>query len=414
MTTLFYLFSNVFHIYATYQFSNVFLQKKKESAKSDMVLFTLYYIINSCAYLAFDNRLITILSNIIPFILIFLYYKVSLFKSLLSAFVLCVFSIVVDTAVVAIQSLLNINSVFFDEGFVSNIVLLTLVNIIAKSYFKYSDQIVKLPIMYYITVIFVPLGSIMVGYFVAKDLNVVSLILSVIILLMNIVILYLYDNLVNMFSQQYETDVIEQQNKAYLNQLHLMQESQMKIRFLKHDMKNHIINMQSLLSAEKYDQLKDYLAETNDYIYSNNVIIDSGNETIDSVLNYKLAPLENNSVEKSYHVVLPEQILISSFDLNIVICNLIDNALEALSLLGENDEKKITIDIVYKQGYIKILVGNSFDGIIHKDKRTRKNDEINHGIGLKSVQNIAEKYGGLLKTDVSDNWFETSVIMYEK
>ncbi|MFR1007885.1 MAG: sensor histidine kinase [Hominilimicola sp.] len=188
----------------------------------------------------------------------------------------------------------------------------------------------------------------------------------------------------------------------------------MKIRFLKHDMKNHIINMQSLLSAEKYDQLKDYLAETNDYIYSNNVIIDSGNETIDSVLNYKLAPLENNSVEKSYHVVLPEQILISSFDLNIVICNLIDNALEALSLLGENDEKKITIDIVYKQGYIKILVGNSFDGIIHKDKRTRKNDEINHGIGLKSVQNIAEKYGGILKTNVADNWFETSVIMYEK
>ena len=113
MTTLFYLFSNVFHIYATYQFSNVFLQKKKESTKSDIVLFTLYYIINSCAYLAFDNRLITILSNIIPFILIFLYYKVSLFKSLLSAFVLCVFSIVVDTAVVAIRSLLNINSVFF-------------------------------------------------------------------------------------------------------------------------------------------------------------------------------------------------------------------------------------------------------------------------------------------------------------
>ena len=264
--------------------------------------------------------LITILSNIIPFILIFLYYKVSLFKSLLSAFVLCVFSIVVDTAVVAIQSLLNINSAFFDEGFVSNIVLLTLVNIIAKSYFKYSDQIVKLPIMYYITVIFVPLGSIMVGYFVAKDLNVISLILSVIILLMNIVILYLYDNLVNMFSQQYETDVIEQQNKAYLNQLHL-----------KHDMKNHIINMQSLLSAEKYDQLKDYLAETNDYIYSNNVIIDSGNETIDSVLNYKLATLENNSVEKSYHVVLPEQILISSFDLNIVICNLVRKSISDMT-----------------------------------------------------------------------------------
>lgn len=414
MTTLFYLFSNVFHIYATYQFSNVFLQKKKESTKSDIVLFTLYYIINSCAYLLFGNWIINLLSNFVPYCLIAIYHKNKFIYSIGLSFILCAVLIVLDTLVVAIQSVLNIHSIFFEQGFVSNIVMVAFVNIVSHSFFKKNQLNVSLPVMYYITVIIIPFVSIIIGYLTAVKLNIVSLICSVIILLINVDMFYLYDNLINLFSEKYENNIIEQQNKAYLNQLHLMQESQMKIRFLKHDMKNHIINMQSLLSAEKYDQLKDYLAETNDYIYSNNVIIDSGNETIDSVLNYKLAPLENNSVEKSYHVVLPEQILISSFDLNIVICNLIDNALEALSLLGENDEKKITIDIVYKQGYIKILVGNSFDGIIHKDKRTRKNDEINHGIGLKSVQNIAEKYGGILKTDVADNWFETSVIMYEK
>lgn len=414
MTTIFYLFSNVFHIYATYQFSNVFLHKKKESAKSDIVLFTLYYIINSCAYLLFGNWIINLLSNFVPYCLIAIYHKNKFIYSIGSSFILCAVLIVLDTLVVAIQSVLNIHSIFFEQGFVSNIVMVAFVNIVSHSFFKKNQLNVSLPVMYYITVIIIPFVSIIIGYLTAVKLNIVSLICSVIILLINVDMFYLYDNLINLFSEKYENNIIEQQNKAYLNQLHLMQESQMKIRFLKHDMKNHIINMQSLLSAEKYDQLKDYLAETNDYIYSNNVIIDSGNETIDSVLNYKLAPLENNSVEKSYHVVLPEQILISSFDLNIVICNLIDNALEALSLLGENDEKKITIDIVYKQGYIKILVGNSFDGIIHKDKRTRKNDEINHGIGLKSVQNIAEKYGGILKTDVADNWFETSVIMYEK
>lgn len=414
MTTLFYLFSNVFHIYATYQFSNVFLQKKKESTKSDIVLFTLYYIINSCAYLLFGNWIINLLSNFVPYCLIAIYHKNKFIYSIGSSFILCAVLIVLDTLVVAIQSVLNIHSIFFEQGFVSNIVMVAFVNIVSHSFFKKNQLNVSLPVMYYITVIIIPFVSIIIGYLTAVKLNIVSLICSVIILLINVDMFYLYDNLINLFSEKYENNIIEQQNKAYLNQLHLMQESQMKIRFLKHDMKNHIINMQSLLSAKKYDQLKDYLAETNDYIYSNNVIIDSGNETIDSVLNYKLAPLENNSVEKSYHVVLPEQILISSFDLNIVICNLIDNALEALSLLGENDEKKITIDIVYKQGYIKILVGNSFDGIIHKDKRTRKNDEINHGIGLKSVQNIAEKYGGILKTDVADNWFETSVIMYEK
>ena len=182
---------------------------------------------------------------------------------------------------------------------------LTLFHDLSHSFFKKNQLNVSLPVMYYITVIIIPFVSIIIGYLTAVKLNIVSLICSVIILLINVDMFYLYDNLINLFSEKYENNIIEQQNKAYLNQLHLMQESQMKIRFLKHDMKNHIINMQSLLSAEKYDQLKDYLAETNDYIYSNNVIIDSGNETIDSVLNYKLAPLENNSVEKSYHVVLP-------------------------------------------------------------------------------------------------------------
>lgn len=243
MTTIFYLFSNVFHIYATYQFSNVFLQKKKESAKSDIVLFTLYYIINSCAYLLFGNWIINLLSNFVPYCLIAIYHKNKFIYSIGSSFILCAVLIVLDTLVVAIQSVLNIHSIFFEQGFVSNIVMVAFVNIVSHSFFKKNQLNVSLPVMYYITVIIIPFVSIIIGYLTAVKLNIVSLICSVIILLINVDMFYLYDNLINLFSEKYENNIIEQQNKAYLNQLHLMQESQMKIRFLKHDMKNHIINM---------------------------------------------------------------------------------------------------------------------------------------------------------------------------
>ena len=33
---------------------------------------------------------------------------------------------------------------------------------------------------------------------------------------------------------------------------------------------------------------------------------------------------------------------------------------------------------------------------------------------MKNLSKNQEKYGGILKTNVADNWFETSVIMYEK
>lgn len=186
MTTIFYLFSNVFHIYATYQFSNVFLQKKKESAKSDIVLFTLYYIINSCAYLLFGNWIINLLSNFVPYCLIAIYHKNKFIYSIGSSFILCAVLIVLDTLVVAIQSVLNIHSIFFEQGFVSNIVMVAFVNIVSHSFFKKNQLNVSLPVMYYITVIIIPFVSIIIGYLTAVKLNIVSLICSVIILLINV------------------------------------------------------------------------------------------------------------------------------------------------------------------------------------------------------------------------------------
>ena len=98
--------------------------------------------------------------------------------------------------------------------------MVAFVNIVSHSFFKKNQLNVSLPVMYYITVIIIPFVSIIIGYLTAVKLNIVSLICSVIILLINVDMFYLYDNLINLFSEKYENNIIEQQNKAYLNQLH--------------------------------------------------------------------------------------------------------------------------------------------------------------------------------------------------
>ena len=52
------------------------------------------------------------------------------------SFILCAVLIVLDTLVVAIQSVLNIHSIFFEQGFVSTIVMLAFVNIVSHSFIK--------------------------------------------------------------------------------------------------------------------------------------------------------------------------------------------------------------------------------------------------------------------------------------
>lgn len=193
-----------------------------------------------------------------------------------------------------------------------------------------------------------------------------------------------------------------------------MQESQLKIRCLKHDMDNHLIKMQDLLEQQKYSELNKYLSGAKQSIDTDVGIVDSGNESVDSILNYKLAQIKSMNVDTEYEVLIPENLSISLFDINIVLGNLVDNAIEALKAVREDESKKLIIKINSKQGYFKIYIANTFDGIVPVDGSSRKGDNFNHGLGLKSVLKTVEKYGGMLKTDTNGKMFEISVIMYEK
>lgn len=414
MVTAFYLFSNLFHIYAMYIFANAIFEDKKINKILEAALYLIYYAFNCCIFLFYQNWVLNIFSNILPYFCITMFYKSTIYRKVTAVATSCVMAIVCDTIVVALNSFLNIHSMFFDQGFVSNILFLTSINLITHFFFRKNDMYDNVPIMYYITVIFVPLGSIVIGYFAAKGLDIISLVTSVILLLINIDIFYLYDSLIDMFSAKQERNLIQNQNEAYQNQLKLMQHSQMTVRCLKHDMDNHILKMQDLLANENYKDLKDYLSDTKKYIDIDKKIIDSGNESVDSTLNYKLARLSSMNVKTDFDVSIPSSLGISSFDMNIVISNLVDNSLEALELLSDTEQKRMSISMKYKQGYVKIVIGNTFDGILPNGIKTKKQDYRSHGIGLKSVERIVEKYGGILKTEVSKKWFEALVLMYEK
>ena len=69
-------------------------------------------------------------------------------------------------------------------------------------------------------------------------------------------------------------------------------------------------------------------------------LIDSGNDLIDSMLNYKLARLHDN-IEQKYDIVVPKDLSFTEFDLNVIIGNLADNALEALEQLPADEPKKL-------------------------------------------------------------------------
>lgn len=410
MQTLFYLFSNLFHIYGMYMFANVFFQERSRSRKLEAALYTAYFAINSGPYLLFHNWAITLASNILPFFAITFLYKEGMIRRVLNVAAIYAITMGCDVLVMTLQNMMHIESAVFSEGFATSLVIIAAADLSNKCLHMKKDILGRTPAMYYVTLLFVPLGSIFIAYFAAKGLNAVSLITAVILLLINIDIFYLYDNVIDLFSERCEREVMESQNKAIQNQLDVVQQSQLRIRCLKHDMDNHLLRLKELIEKEKYAEALEYLETVKSSTAADKKLIDSGNDLIDSMLNYKLARLHDN-IEQKYDIVVPKDLSFTEFDLNVIIGNLADNVLEALDQLPADEPKKLEISIRYKQGYLKVYFGNTFDGIMPEDG-SRKRDHDNHGLGLKSVERIVHKYGGDMRAKVSDNWYEISLIMY--
>lgn len=411
MSLAFYIIGNIFHIYAIYKFSNVFFKKQEVNKYLEFGIYVIYFIINTIMYLKFENFIVNIVTNVISFFAITFLYKSGISRKIISTILIYAVSMVCDASMLAFSRFTGLDSLIFSQGIATSFLIF-----ICALVFKHLTDVksvehnIKVNAVYLITIFMIPLSSIIIGQLSMKEFNLSTIVIASLLMLVNFIVFFLYDQLLKMFNEKHNAELINQINAEYKNQLEIMYQSQSRIRFLKHDIRNHIYKMQNLLSENKLKELEEYFSETQEYIKIQNLYVSSGNSDIDSLLNYKLYQAENIGVKFETEIKLPEQIEINSFDLNIVIGNLLDNAIEALN---KTEDKNLEIIIKYNKGVINIKIKNTFDGIVLNNLLTRKESKDNHGLGLLSIQNVLDKYNGLLKTQYDDKWFEASVIMYE-
>ena len=247
-----------------------------------------------------------------------------------------------------------------------------------------------------------------------KSEGTTALLICVSTLIINLSVFYLYHMMAENYKNLRENDIYRQQTYAYQNQLDVIMESQSRIKALRHDMKNHILALQMLLQKKDWEEADRYLSSMQDFMANPSEYITTGNDTVDSLLNYKLQKANDvlNTVETRINI--PEKLILHSFDLNVVLGNLLDNAIEAAS---QTEEKKLKIAIKLDRGILFINVRNSCQGIADgkvQRLKTTKEDALNHGIGLRNVRRIVEKYNGDMDLICEDGKFEADIMMYIK
>ena len=108
---------------------------------------------------------------------------------------------------------------------------------------------------------------------------------------------------------------------------------------------------------------------------------------------------------------MPDKLDISSYDLNIILGNLLDNSVQSTIL---TQAPSINIRIEYKTGILYIYVSNSSleNSVTYKNNKIISTKGSNHGYGISNIDKIVKKYNGTYKIDCINNEFKSSILIH--
>lgn len=404
--------TNFFRILLIDRFVSVFLGgpgKKEDRQYGKIVVCACFFVINTALYWKFHIAWVNIFSNLIGISVLARVYTRSVKANI---FVTCSVYLINCGCDVAVYSLFT----DYQDGRAYNQVYGVIVLFLILICELLAERLITVrgrgETAWNFPLILVPLCSIaVIWFFIYSNAGVdrQAAVVSIGLLIINFLMLYLYNLLLRSVSQKYETAMLEQKVKEYANQLDVIRQSEEKIKILRHDMKHHMNEIRLLAGRYNVAEIEDYIDCMEKYIQNPNEIVTSGNMEIDSVLNYMLQRAREELGNVIVKVMLPER-MIHAFDINVLIGNLLENAIEAAV---QTDRKYMKVDITLKRGVLKIRVENSFlPAEIKKGYATTKKEKERHGIGLKSVEKIVETYNGTMEVTPQGDLFCVNLILY--
>ena len=272
------------------------------------------------------------------------------------------------------------------------------------------------PTTYWLSLIILPSGTLflLLTTFTLEGVSPAVIFISILfVLIINFSIFYLYDEMSRIFKEEQKKRLVEQQNKYYEKQLEMMRTSMKAIRTIRHDLRNHMMSLSILVSESRNDDAIEYLSQIIEVQKEKENQYETGNLVVDSILNFKLQTAEKEGIHVYTELRIPEDLNFPSFDMTIVLGNLLDNALQAVRKLEQG--RYINLKLKYTKGTLIVKIENPFEGIILRKNggfRSSKKDKSNHGIGLESVKSVVEKYNGAIEFKYIDNKFHVGVLLF--
>ena len=178
-----------------------------------------------------------------------------------------------------------------------------------------------------------------------------------------------------------------------------------------HDLKHQI----GILRETTDEQEKAaYLDEIEQDIMIYDTALKTGNKALDTVLMEKGLFCKNHGIQWSCMADGGRLEFMKLEDIYAIFGNALDNAIAAVQVLKNEEQKVISVKIITQNNILVIQIQNYYDSGLHFENglpvTTRKNKR-DHGYGMKSIQYTAEKYNGTITVQAKNHIFMLQILI---
>lgn len=187
-------------------------------------------------------------------------------------------------------------------------------------------------------------------------------------------------------------------------------------RAYRHDMRHHLLVLEGLARRENAEGILDYIENLSGQLSQIAGENYCENAAVNAALSACVGQAREAGCSVTAEVRLPGQLPFDELDVCVVLANALENAVHACGKV-EKERRRIWVDVALDEaGKLRISVVNPCPGPLRFDGEglpaVPKRE--GHGIGLRSIRAVAEKYGGLFRCSQEEGMFRLQVALFRR
>ena len=185
-----------------------------------------------------------------------------------------------------------------------------------------------------------------------------------------------------------------------------LRESERRASTYRHDLRHHMQYLAGCIENGRTEQAQAYIREVCAEIESQKVRVFCENETVNLILSAFAGRAGESGVPLRVRAEVPHFIPVAETDLCVLLSNALENALHACQRLRQTGEPcDIELVVYEKSGKFFLQVTNTCPPGVTFEKGLPVTREPGHGIGVRSICSIAERYNGMYSFSEKDGRF---------